>query len=158
MTRRTFQKVLVAGAVASGGPIHLQAIAAPTLPATLAIQPELLPTAIHIVERRTYAHTEPRAQASGLTQYPGQALKPLACARGSVSGADHMANLFREHRIHVLRAHHDFLLGFESLSAREKAWRELSSDPKWIASRAELTELAIYEVPQPGSKIFDRSL
>jgi hypothetical protein len=39
-----------------------------------------------------------------------------------------------------------FLFAFESLEARERAWREWSADPRWIAVRrnAVLNEIALY--------------
>lgn len=54
-----------------------------------------------------------------------------------------------------------FVFGFETLSSREKAWRELSG----LGFRASLEDLAIYRVEghlssqvQPGGRIFDMSL
>jgi hypothetical protein len=39
-----------------------------------------------------------------------------------------------------------FLFAFDSLEARERAWRERSADPRWIAVRrnAVLNEIALY--------------
>ena len=48
---------------------------------------------------------------------------------------------------HALRLENGkFLFPFESLAARERAWREMSADPKWIAVRqnADLNEIAVY--------------
>ena len=42
----------------------------------------------------------------------------------------------------------DFLFSFETLASREKAWREIIPQPESMALRAQLLELAIYEVPK----------
>lgn len=39
----------------------------------------------------------------------------------------------------------DFLFRFETLAMREKAWREIITEPQWQGLRAKLEDLAIYK-------------
>jgi hypothetical protein len=43
-----------------------------------------------------------------------------------------------------------FLFPFESLAARERAWREVSADAEWIALAPRLSEIAIYRASSSG--------
>jgi hypothetical protein len=57
--------------------------------------------------------------------------------------------IFERHGIRaVLRRNGRYLFAFESLAARERAWRELSADSHWIAAQrnAPLKEIALYRV------------
>lgn len=58
-----------------------------------------------------------------------------------------LSAIFRRHGIRpLMEGTGAFLIPFDSLAAREKAWRELGADPEWAEARGEsaLREMAIY--------------
>jgi hypothetical protein len=44
----------------------------------------------------------------------------------------------------VLRENGRFLFAFETLSARERAWREIATDPEWTGLSAVLREITVF--------------
>jgi hypothetical protein len=59
--------------------------------------------------------------------------------------APRLAELLNRHGIKAaLEQNGRFLFPFESLAARERAWREVSVDPEWIALQANPREISIY--------------
>jgi len=122
MTRREFSIAL--GGVAfpvfgSGGPVvRLQAIAGARLPQTLVIAtrlPEKLRR--HLWELRTYTGADTRSE---------------------IMLGSRLAEVFPRAGIHpLLQDKLTYLIPFEDLTARDRAWTVLNADPEWIRVRTQ---------------------
>ena len=119
MTRREFS-LSFAGLVAlPGSVVTLRAIAGARLPATLTIGIPLPHDRLEALwELRTYRSSESRAAVL----------------------AEEFADIFSRAGIHPLSATRDganlnYLIPFENLTARDRAWTSVNADPKWADSR-----------------------
>jgi hypothetical protein len=123
MTRRAFSVALGGSAAfpgfASGDAlpvVTLQAIAGARLPATLTItitSPEKIQRSLW--ELRTYRTTAPWLAAHLADVFPSAGIRPFL---KETSGADLT-----------------YLIPFENLTARDRAWTLLNTDPKWTKVR-----------------------
>jgi hypothetical protein len=134
MTRRTFAAAIAASAAGVGDRVVLEALYGERLPATLRIS-----------RRRLGDH--PYFE---LRIYRGE-----SSLHGSLEDVFKQAQL-RPAALAPLR----FLLPFDSLQQRARAWDRLNSDPQWVALRKHLRlcETTIYRARQPGGSIFEMSL
>ena len=138
MNRRQFGIALGGlAALGSGKATVLEAIVALRIPQLLVLPGiDIAPDDTRIFEMRAY-------------RSPGRSLD----------------SIFRRNGIHPILCETsvnriDYLIPFESLASRERAWTALNTDPEWIEMRAEagrLSEVAIYS-RYPGGKIFEMSL
>ena len=119
MTRREFSASLAGLVALPGFGVTLHAIAGARLPATVTIGiplPDNLREALW--ELRTYRTSESHPAAI----------------------AEEFAGIFPRAGIHPLSATTDgpnltYLIPFESLTARDRAWTAVSADPKWAVAR-----------------------
>jgi hypothetical protein len=120
LSRRQFAHVLAgSGAVfAIGGPLALDAIAAPQLPLRLLVHG--LSTPAGLFELRVY-DSHPRAMHAVMERH---GIRPVLQKRGA------------------------YLIPFESLEARQRAWDAFNADPDWDALRAtgpvNVKEISLY--------------
>jgi hypothetical protein len=79
----------------------------------------------------------------------GVARSPFFEVRDYGSAAEQVIPVLNRCRIRaVLEENGRFLFSFESLEARERAWRLVSADAEWVGLRksVELQEIAVYRV------------
>jgi hypothetical protein len=125
ITRRLFVSALAGVVVAPAGWIRLDAIVAAHMPQSLLVKD---------AASLGISHRDPRIFQ--LREYD-------SCV------ASHLRSILRRHGIHPAGTWGTaFLIPFDSLSAREKAWRSLAADPEWATVRIQSTvgQLAIYRV------------
>jgi len=125
MTRRDFSAALAAAVASpnleSGGrspAVLLRAIAGASLPATLEIEialPEKMRDGLW--ELRTYTGALPMLGSRLAEVFPRAGIRPLS---GRTRGPDLT-----------------YLIPFEDLTARDRAWTVLNADPEWIRARTE---------------------
>ena len=126
VSRRQFARVLGGSAAvfAVGGPITLDAIVAPELPCRLLVHG--LSTATSVFEFRVYG-SHPRAMRAILERH---GIRPALRERGTIGTA--------------------YLIPFQSLEARQRAWDAFNADPDWHALRASgpvnVKEISLYRV------------
>ena len=147
MTRRNFACALAAAAVAPSLPasqeLVLEAVYGARLPAGLRITFQALPRGAGIPEPSYYE---------------------LRVYQGAVGMHRHFVNVAARSGIQpVILGRLRFLIPFDSLDQRSRAWTCLHADPEWMALRNQvrLTELTIYRQPRgphPGGRILERSL
>jgi hypothetical protein len=81
--------------------------------------------------------------------------------RGESQLQENLANVFARNGISVADCRDlTFLIPFDSLELRARAWDRVNCDAGWIAirKRVRLSELKICRAAQPGGKIFEISL
>ena len=68
--------------------------------------------------------------------------------------------IFHRNGIHpMLRGHRTYLIPFQSLEARGRAWDAVAADPEWNNARASVSRIEIYRAAgQPGGSILEMSL
>jgi hypothetical protein len=124
VSRRQFAHVLAGSAAvfAIGGPIALDAIAAPQLPRRLLVHG--LSTAAGLFELRVYG-SHPCAMRAILERH---GIRPVLQKHSAIGTAS--------------------LIPFESLEARQRAWDAFNADPDWHALRAggqvNVKEISLY--------------
>jgi hypothetical protein len=129
MTRRGFTAAIAGAAFSAGAEVPLQAVYGEQLPSTLRISRRIA-TGHRYFELRAYT-----GEADALA---------AVFARAG----------FTAHRLGGMR----FLIPFDSLEQRSRAWDRFNSGAQWraFAANVRLTGLTIYR--QPGGRIFERSL
>jgi hypothetical protein len=129
LTRRSFAAAAAGAALTAGGDVVLEAVSGARLPATLAV-------ARHVAADHRFF--ELRAY-SGRVEMPERLLVRAG---------------MRPHKLGAMR----FLIPFDSLEQRIRAWDCFNADPEWAQIRggARLSETTIYR--QPGGRIFEMSL
>ena len=141
VSRRQFAQMLAGSAAifAIGGPIALDAIVAPQLPRRLLVHG--LSTAAGLFESRVYG-SHPRAMPAILERH---GIRPALREHGASGTA--------------------YLIPFESLEVRQRAWDAFNADPDWHVLRAggqiNVREISLYRLAgrsYPGGKIFAMSL
>jgi hypothetical protein len=137
MTRRAFPAALAAvvaspGFVSGESPkvVTLQAIAGVRLPETLAIStnsPEKIREGVW--ELRTYQGAAPALASHFAGIFPRAGIRPLLQAANGPDLA--------------------YLIPFENLTARDRAWTDLNADPAWIRARTQFQSyhFGLYRVP-----------
>jgi hypothetical protein len=126
VSRRQFAQVLAGSAAvfATGGPIVLEAIAAPQLPRRLLVHG--LSTAAGLFEFRVYG-SHPRAMPDILERH---GIRPAWREHSAIGTA--------------------YLIPFESLEARQRAWDAFNADADWHTVRAgaqvNLKEISLYRL------------
>ena len=126
VSRRQFAQVLAGSAAvfAMGGPVALDAIVAPRLPRRLLVHG--LSTAAGLFELRVYG-SHPRAMPAILKRH---GIRPAWREHSTIGTA--------------------YLIPFESLEARQRAWDAFNADPDWHALRAgahvNLKEISLYRL------------
>ena len=140
MTRRGFAGALAAAAVAPSLPaaqeLVLEAVYGAHLPAPLRIQ--ALPRGAGIPEQSYYE---------------------LRVYRGAHRMHRHFVNVLVRSGIQpIVLGRLKFLIPFDSLDQRNRAWTALNSAPQWteLRNQVRLTELMVYR--HPGGRILERSL
>jgi hypothetical protein len=75
----------------------------------------------------------------------GVEMSPFFELRDYGSAAPRLVAILNRHGIKpVLEENGRFLFPFDSLAARERAWRRVSADPEWVRLHAHVSELAVY--------------
>jgi hypothetical protein len=125
LSRRQFTRVLAGSAAvfAIGGPIALDAIVAPQLPLRLLVHG--LSTPAGLFELRVYG-SHPRAMHAVMERH---GIRPVLRKRNAAGSA--------------------YLIPFESLQARQRAWDAFNADPDWQTLRAggqvvDVKEISLY--------------
>lgn len=75
----------------------------------------------------------------------GVARSPFFELRDYGVATPRMVEILNRHEIRpVLEESGRFLFPFQTLAARERAWRYVSADPEWIALQTNVSEISIY--------------
>lgn len=75
----------------------------------------------------------------------GVARSPFFELRDYMVATPRMVHLLNRHKIRpVLEENGRFLFSFQTLAARERAWRSVSADPEWTELQTNLSEISIY--------------